>query len=183
MDEEIDLPESTPAGPAPPEPAAEEATIELRILEQTASPEGVRATQENPYGLHPDPIPGDWILDGAPTARRRQLVGSSDNLASTHMWDCTAGRFNWYYKSDEAIYVLEGSVVVQDEAGTRRRLGAGDTFLFPAGSRFHWTVPHYIRKLAFLHAPLSRKMRLVKGIYNFLAWPFKEKHSTATWTG
>src|SRR5690348_1703145 len=109
--EEIDLPESTPAGPTPaaptaPERAAEEATVELRIIEQPVSPDGVRATLENPYGLQPDPIPQEWVLEGNPTARRKQLVGSSDNLSSTHMWDCTAGRFNWYYTTDEVIYVL-----------------------------------------------------------------------------
>jgi uncharacterized cupin superfamily protein len=181
--EEAALPESTPAGSTPAEPVAEEATVELRILEQSASPQDVRATRENPYGLQQDPIPSEWILEGTPTARRKQLVGSSDNLASTHMWDCTAGRFNWHYKSDEVIYVLEGSVVVEDAAGVRRRLGAGDIFLFPAGTTFHWTVPHYIRKLAFLHAPLSRKMRLLKGIYGFFQSPFKRKQSAASWTG
>ena len=174
---------STPAGPTTTDLPAEEATTELAVLEQTDTLDGVRLTQNNPYGLQPDPIPGEWILEGNPTARRRQLVGSSDNLASTHMWDCTTGRFNWYYESDETIYVLEGSVVVQDEAGTRRRLSAGDAFLFPAGSRFHWTVPQYIRKLAFLHAPLSRKMRVIKGIYGFLKSPFKRERPAATWTG
>lgn len=173
----------TPAGPSAPALPAEESTVELRILEQATSIEGVRETHDNPYGLHPDPIPPEWIVEGTPTARRRQLVGSSDNLASTHMWDCTAGRFNWYYKSDETIYVLEGSVVVQDEAGLSQRLGAGDTFLFPAGSRFHWTVPHHIRKLAFLHAPLSRKMRMIKGIYSFFKSPFRREQAASTWTG
>jgi hypothetical protein len=177
------LRESTPAGPARSDLPADESTTELAILTQTDLLDAVQATQGNPYGLHPDPIPEAWILEGNPTARRRQLVGSSDNLASTHMWDCTAGRFNWHYGSDETIYVLEGSVVVQDEAGVRRRLGAGDTFLFPAGSRFHWAVAQYIRKLAFLHAPLSRKMRLVKGIYNFLKSPFKRGQPATTWTG
>ena len=175
--------ESTPAGPNTPAAPAEEATIELRILEQNTSREGVRTTPDNPYGLEPDPIPREWISEGNPTARRRLLVGSSDNLASTHMWDCSAGRFNWHYRSDEVIYVVEGSVVIEDSAGVRRRLEAGDTFLFPAGSSFHWTVPRYIRKIAFLHAPLSRKMRLVKGIYNFLTSPFKRNQPAGAWTG
>jgi uncharacterized protein len=126
---------------------------------------------ENPHGLQPDPIPREWILEGSPTARRKLLVGSSDDLASTHMWDCTAGRFNWYYEGDdEVIYVVEGCVDLEDEAGMRRRLQAGDTFLFPAGSRFHWNVPHYIRKIAFMRAPLSRKMRLAKAIYNVMTF-------------
>lgn len=174
--------EFTPAGPNAAEAPAEESTIELRILEQATSP-GVRASSDNPYGLQPDPIPRDWILEGNPTARRRLLVGSSDDRASTHMWDCSAGRFNWHYGSDEVIYVLEGSVVIEDSAGVRRRLEPGDTFLFPAGSRFHWTVPRYIRKIAFLHAPFSRKVRIVKGVYDWLKSPFNRKQAAKAWTG
>lgn len=143
------------------------------------------AAQENPYGLQADPIPREWILEGHPTARRKLLVGSSDDMASTHMWDCTAGRFNWHYMVDEVIYVVEGSVVVEDQAGVRLRLEPGDTFLFPAGSSFHWTVPHYIRKIAFLHTPLSRKVRLLKGVYTFLASPFRRNQpaGAGTFTG
>lgn len=138
---------------------------------------------DNPHDLRPDPIPAEWILEGSPTARRKLLVGSSDDMASTHMWDCTVGRFNWHYRSDEVIYVVEGSVVVEDHAGVRRQLEPGDTFLFPAGSCFHWTVSRYIRKIAFLHAPLSRKVRLLKGIYNFFASPFKRNQPADTFTG
>jgi hypothetical protein len=138
---------------------------------------------DNPHDLRPDPIPAEWILEGSPTARRKLLVGSSDDMASTHMWDCTAGRFNWYYGSDEVIYVLEGSVIVEDAAGVRRRLDPGDIFLFPAGTCFRWTVPGYIRKIAFLHAPLSRKVRLAKGLYNFLTAPFRRKHAASSFTG
>lgn len=154
--------EPTPAGPAAP---------------------GLPPDANNPYGLLSDPIHPEWILEGNPTARRRRLAGSSDQMASTHMWDCTAGRFNWYYGSDEVIYVVEGSVDVEDASGLRRRLEPGDTFLFPAGTMFHWTVPRYIRKIAFLHAPLSRKMRLAKAVYGFFASPFKRTQPPATWTG
>lgn len=144
--------------------------------------EDSQTSYPNPHGLNPDPIPPDWILEGHPIARSKRLVGSSDDMASTHMWDCTAGRFNWYYGSDEVIYVLEGSIVVEDGAGVRRRLEPGDTFLFPAGTRFQWTVPRYIRKIAFLHAPLSRKMRLLKGIYDFCKSPFKRRQPGTAWT-
>lgn len=181
MSVETDLRESTPAEPGSPDAPSEAPTVELHTLKQGASAVGVEVTRENPFGLKPDPIPQEWILEGRPTARRKLLVGSSDNLASTHMWDCTAGEFNWHYEGDdEVIYVIEGSVVIEDEAGVRRRLEAGDTFLFPAGSRFHWTVPHYIRKIAFMRAPLSRKMRLAKEIYNFLTlkWMRPPKAST-----
>lgn len=137
-------------------------------------------TAADAHGLKPDPIPAEWILDGEPVARSKLLVGSSDDLASTHMWDCTAGSFNWFYTVDEVIHVVEGSVIVESSAGERRHLQPGDTFLFPAGTRFHWTVPRYIRKIAFLHQPLSRKLRLAKRIYLTLARPFRRRTPRAS---
>ena len=159
--------------------AADDPTTELDILEQTISMEGARALRQDAHGLGPAPIPQAWILEGNPVARNKLLAGSSDEMASTYMWDCTAGRFNWFYDTDEVIHVLEGSVIVEDAAGVRRRLQTGDTFLFPAGSRYHWTVPQYIRKIAFLHSPLSRPMRLIRGFLRGLAAPFRRKPAAA----
>ena len=164
--------------------AAEDPTMELDILEQTISIEDARLQRQDAYGLGPADIPQAWILEGNPVARNRLLAGSSDELASTYMWDCTAGRFNWFYDTDEVIHVLEGSVIVEDEGGVRRRLQAGDTFLFPAGSMYHWTVTSYIRKIAFLHAPLSRRMQFVRGMIKGLAAPFRRKPAgAAAWSG
>ena len=149
--------------------------MELDVLEQTISIEGAQVLRRDTHGLIPAPIPQAWIREGSPVARQKHLAGSSDQLAATLMWDCTAGRFNWFYDTDEVIHVLEGSAVIEDVAGVRQRLQAGDTFFFPAGSRYHWTVPDYIRKVAFLHSPLSREMRIVRGILARLTAPFRRK--------
>lgn len=121
------------------------------------------------HGLSPTTIPQGWIMEGHPIARERLLADSTDGLASAYLWDCTAGRFDWYYRTDEMIYVLEGSVVLEDAAGERWSLGAGDSFLFPAGSHFCWSVPDYVRKIAFLHPPLSRDVRFLKRVHDALA--------------
>ena len=121
------------------------------------------------HELTPTIIPQGWIMEGHPIARERHLAGSTDGLASAYLWECTAGRFDWYYRTDELIYVMEGSVVLEDAAGERWALGAGDSFLFPAGSRFCWSVPDYVRKIAFLHPPLSRDIRLLKRVHDALA--------------
>lgn len=155
--------------------AADDPTVELESLEQTISMEGPKILRHDSHGLRPAPIPRAWILEGAPAARDKCLTGSSDHLAATFMWDCTAGRFNWFYDVDEAIHVLEGSAVVEDAAGVSRLLQAGDTLLFPAGSRYQWTVPHYIRKMAFLHSPLSRELRVIRTILERLKSPFRRK--------
>jgi uncharacterized cupin superfamily protein len=154
---------------------ADDPTVELDILEETISMEGARALRYDDNGLLSAPIPRAWILEGNPVARSKQLAGSSDRHATAFMWDFTAGRFNWFYGEDEIAHVLEGSVIIEDASGVRKALQAGDTFLFPAGSQYQWTVPGYVRKIAFLHRPLSREMRLVEGLVGLLTAPFRRK--------
>jgi uncharacterized protein len=101
-----------------------------------------------------NPIQPAWILDGKPIARLELLSSSADGTASTYFWDCTAGRFNWFYSFDETFHVLEGEVTLKYPSGTSHRVVAGDTVFFPAGSSAEWTVDRYIRKLAFCRSPL-----------------------------
>lgn len=153
----------------------DESTAELDVLEQTISIEGAKVLRHDDYGLTASPIPQAWILEGSPAARKKLLTSSTDRLAFSFMWDCTAGRFHWFYEEDEVIHVLEGSVLIEDEAGVRRQLQTGDTFLLPAGSRYHWTVPHYIRKIAFIYSPLTPEMRIIRKVLRRLRAPFGRK--------
>jgi uncharacterized protein len=120
------------------------------------------------------PIRPQWVLEGAPVAQYKILSTSSDGTAKTIIWDCTAGRFNWFYDMDETVYVLEGSVLLKDETGSSRRVGSGETVFFRAGSRAEWTVERYIRKIAFLRTPVPkhallaiRAVRVLKRLTGF----------------
>lgn len=159
------------------EGSAEDPTVELDVLEQTSSIEDARALRRDrdTHGLVPSPIPKAWVLEGNPTARSKRLAVSTDQLAAAWMWDCTAGRFNWFYDDDETVHVLEGFVLVEDAAGVQQKLQAGDTFLFPAGSWYQWTVRDYVRRIAFTHPPLSRELRIIRGILRRLTAPFRRK--------
>ena len=107
-----------------------------------------------PCSFVPSPIRSEWILEGNPIARLELLSSSADGTASTYYWDCTAGRFNWYYTFDETLHILEGSVTLKEPSGRTRHVAAGDVVFFPAGTRAEWTVDKYIRKLAFCRSPL-----------------------------
>jgi uncharacterized protein len=117
--------------------------------------------------LQPSPIDPSWIIDGEPLARNAIVSRSEDQTACTIVWDCTAGRFNWYYDFDETVHIREGSVVVDDGHNPPKRLGPGDIVLFPAGSHAVWHVEDYVRKVAFcrkvLPRPLGTLVRLVRG--------------------
>jgi uncharacterized cupin superfamily protein len=118
--------------------------------------------------LRPSPIRPNWVLEGNPVARNQLLSVSADGNARSYIWDCTAGRFNWFYEADETVYVIEGGVVLTDGTGTARRLGAGDTIFFPAGAHAEWHVENYIRKFALIRTPLSKPLVLARHGYRFV---------------
>jgi uncharacterized protein len=115
--------------------------------------------------LTSSPIKPEWILEGNPVARNRFLSKSEDGSCSTYIWDCTAGRFNWYYNIDETVCVMKGSVLVKDHNGSSRLLEPGDVAFFAAGSSAEWTVQTYIRKVAFMHRPLPAPIVFAKKVY------------------
>jgi uncharacterized cupin superfamily protein len=99
------------------------------------------------------PITVDHVIDGAPVARSTKLTESTDGLVSTHVWDCTAGRFHWYFGVDEVVHILDGEVHVTDDHGQTVILVPGDVGHFPLHSHSIWHVPDYVRKLAVHRAP------------------------------
>jgi uncharacterized cupin superfamily protein len=107
------------------------------------------------------PITDDHVIAGAPVARSAKLTESADGLLSTHVWDCTAGRFHWYFGVDEVVHILDGEVHVTDDRGETVVLRTGDVGHFPLHSHSVWEVPEYVRKLAFHRAvpPASLPVR------------------------
>jgi uncharacterized protein len=129
--------------------------------------------------LNPSPIYPSWVIEGNPIARNKVLSCSADGTASTFIWDCTAGRFNWFYDVDETVYVIEGGVMLRDQTGAARRLRAGDAIFFPAGTRAEWHVEDYIRKIAFCRVPLPQPVVFAKRCVRFLKRLVPVRHAGA----
>ena len=106
------------------------------------------------------PIRPEWIIDGDPVARNCVISQSHDRMATTLVWDCTAGRFKWIYDVDETIHILEGAVSLTQIDGSIKRLQAGDVVFFPAGSSAMWQVHGHVRKLAFFRQPVPKPVSL-----------------------
>ena len=96
----------------------------------------------------------EWVLGGTPVVNSTTLTRSTDLTAAAVLWDCTAGSFNWQYDIDETIYILEGEVTIFVSELGNVNLGPGDTIYFPSGTTAVWTVPHYVRKVAFFRHPV-----------------------------
>jgi uncharacterized protein len=99
--------------------------------------------------LAPRPIEPSWIIEGKPEARSCLLSHSADGLASTMVWQCTEGKFNWFYDFDETILILEGSIVLENDAMRPTRYGPGDVVFFKDGAHAKWHVEGHVKKLAF----------------------------------
>jgi uncharacterized cupin superfamily protein len=99
--------------------------------------------------LAPRPIEPSWIVEGKPVASACTLSQSADGTATTIVWHCTEGKFNWYYDFDETILILEGSIVLENETMRPKRYGAGDVIFFKDGAHAKWHVDGHVKKLAF----------------------------------
>jgi uncharacterized cupin superfamily protein len=99
--------------------------------------------------LTPRPIEPSWIIEGNPEARWCVLSKSADGLASTMVWECSEGKFNWFYDFDETVLILEGSIVVESDTMPPTRYGPGDVIFFRDGAHARWHVEGRVKKLAF----------------------------------
>lgn len=99
--------------------------------------------------LSPEPIEPSWIIEGNPQARSCLVSKSADRSAWTIVWECTKGRFNWYYGLDETIVILEGAIILESDNLPPMRYGAGSVILFRKGAHARWYVEDYVKKLAF----------------------------------
>lgn len=104
--------------------------------------------------LIPAPIPEGWVLEGDPKTMAGEIAHTDDGTTRVFVWQTTAGRFHWFYKSDEVVQILDGEVFIADGARAERRLGPGDVAFFPVGARTTWRVPDHLRKIATLKRPL-----------------------------
>jgi uncharacterized cupin superfamily protein len=114
--------------------------------------------------LKPAPIEPSWILSGSPVARSGVHSKSADGCASTNVWDCSAGIFNWYFGWDETVVILEGSVKVTSPDGITTELNVGDIGYFPARTQWRWEVERYVRKIAFNRRAATRSEILIRTI-------------------
>ena len=99
--------------------------------------------------LTPRPIEPSWIIEGRPDATWCVLSQSADGLASTMVWHCTAGKFNWYYDFDETVLILEGGIVLESDTMPPTHYGPGDVIFFKDGAHARWHIESHVKKLAF----------------------------------
>src|ERR1700681_4947622 len=118
--------------------------------------------------LGPSPFPNEWVLDGTPQARAKEIARSQDATMRVTVWSCSKGQFRWQYLVDEMLQVLSGEVFITDHTNTERRLGPGDTAFFPAGCWSVWRVTQDVRKVAVCHVAVPQAVGFALRAWNWL---------------
>jgi len=116
-------------------------------------------------GAKAEPVVPAWVLEGVPLTRFWDVVRSRDRTSNIVVWECTAGRFEWHYTSDETVVVISGEVFITTQKGEEQRLGPGDLGFFPAGTSCVWRVPERVRKIAILRQTMWPPLGLVLRIW------------------
>jgi uncharacterized cupin superfamily protein len=104
------------------------------------------------------PIAPDWIQSGTPEASCLQLTNSPCDGLITGVWECTPGKFRWYFGCDEVIVVLSGRGRVR-VGDVVHELTPGTTVFFPIGTDSNWEIEETLRK-HFTHrhpSPLAKR--------------------------
>jgi hypothetical protein len=131
-------------------------------------PSSLIETANLAVNLTPRPIEPSWIIEGNPVAQSCVLSGSADGLATTIVWQCSEGKFNWYYDFDETILILEGSIVLENDAMGPTRYGPGDVIFFRDGAHAKWHVEGHVRKLAFCRKTSPAMLGLALRVFSKL---------------
>lgn len=129
------------------------AARDLSVFTSKPKPRPVVASHPDMLEMRDAPINPDWILSGTPRARVAEQSRSVDGAATTAIWECTAGRFRWYFGCDETVVILDGEVHVTAEDGTERTLRKGDIAYFKPKTWAVWEIRSHVRKIAFVRRP------------------------------
>ena len=87
------------------------------------------------------------IVDGDPVQTATLVFTSSDGRFSAGTWAAERGTWRVVFTEREFCHLLEGVIVVTDEAGERTTFRAGDAFVSPAGFTGTWEIVEPAKKL------------------------------------
>ncbi len=99
--------------------------------------------------LNPSAAPEPAILIGpAPQCRALNLFDDDATQLRIGIWDSTPyARHGRPHKLHELMHLLEGSVTLQDDAGSAVTVNPGDTVFVAHGAPCAWTSSVYVRKV------------------------------------
>jgi len=87
------------------------------------------------------------VIEGDPTETGYNYFTDATGQLTAGVWECTpcTSQFD-SYPVDEFCFILNGTVVITDNAGHAETFKAGDSFVIPKGLKCTWHMPEITRK-------------------------------------
>ena len=104
-------------------------------------------------GLQPwDPIAAETLVSGSPTQRGHTYFSTSSDRLTAGVWDAPAHvEQRDAYSVDEFMFLLEGSLGIENEDGSKQTFHAGEACFIPNGAVLQWQQSEYLRKFWVIH--------------------------------
>ena len=100
------------------------------------------------------PPPTEMLLSPVPVQHAHEWFVDATGQWAVGVWDTTAyRRRRMPFPHHELMHIVEGSVVLSDEAEKTHSFAAGDTFLIPRGTVCDWECSKYLRKIYCVFRP------------------------------
>lgn len=94
------------------------------------------------------PVAAEKLVAGHPMQRTENYYTSADETFFSGFWSSGVGRWRVDYSGEEEFcHLLEGEVMLTDEAGNATHLKAGDRFTIAEGFKGTWETVKPCRKL------------------------------------
>jgi uncharacterized protein len=82
----------------------------------------------------------DRVIEGTPAHRAWNAFSDPSGQFFCGRWSSTRGKWRVRYSENELCVIVAGRVEIENSAGERHTLAAGDAFVVPAGFEGTWTV-------------------------------------------
>ncbi|HVO02348.1 MAG TPA: cupin domain-containing protein [Candidatus Cybelea sp.] len=87
------------------------------------------------------------VISGSPVTSAANYFTDATGQFFAGVWESTVGKWPIRYTESELCVILEGRVVLIDEAGRAEAFGKGDSFVIPSGFTGTWETVEPVKKL------------------------------------
>lgn len=91
--------------------------------------------------------PAEKCIDGQPAQRTWNHYASGDGKFFSGLWEGEPGRWRISYTEHEFCQILSGRSILRSVDGEEIEVGAGDSFVVPAGFEGEWEVVETTKKI------------------------------------
>ena len=99
------------------------------------------------------PVAAERLLTGRPQQAVGNAYSTADERFHCGVWEGDVGAWRVHYTEHEFCHLLSGRVRLRGDDGSEVLLGAGQSFVVPAGFSGTWEVLETARKLYAIYEP------------------------------